>query len=233
MYNPTFAEIKTLLQQELDLQDETFIVSTEIMSYLNEGVDMVEATIHTIYEDYFKTTGPLSITSGTAAYSLPTDIYAQKIRCLWYNNNSTLLYEVRKIKQKKEILFLTPPAQPYPYKYDLMNSGTLGMQLILYPTPLETNSNITMDYIRNAKKYTVDADVCDIPEFSNVVVQYARWKCMSKEGHPDTQAAAGDLVAMKQAMVDTLTARVPDEHNEVVQDVSFYEDFDNSFDGGF
>ena len=49
MYSPTYSELKTYLEQELDLQDETFITSTEMMSYFNEAVDMIESAIHNIY----------------------------------------------------------------------------------------------------------------------------------------------------------------------------------------
>jgi hypothetical protein len=38
---------------------------------------------------------------------------------------------------------------------------------------------------------------------------------------------------MKQEMVDTLTARVPDEDNFVLKDMSFYRDYDDwRFGGG-
>lgn len=229
MYNPTFSQIKTLLQQELDLQDETFIVATEIMSYLNEGMKMVEAAIHTIYEDYFLNTASLSFVNGQAQYSLPADIFAQKIRQVWYNDNSALNYEIRKVRQLKEIQYAL---QPDLYKYMLTNDATVGLKINIYPTPNASAPYGIIWYIRTAKQFTGDTDVCDIPEFASVVIQYARWKCMSKEGHPDTQAAESDLLAMKQAMVETLSARIPDEHNEIIQDFSFYEDFDNPFDMG-
>lgn len=230
MYSPTYAELKLNLQRELDIEDETFITSNEILSYFNEGVDMVEAAIHTIYEDYFLTTSPISLVSGTAGYSLPTDIYAQKIRQVWYNDNNSLNYEIRKVKQLKELQFINYPDL---YKWMLTNDSTVGLKINIYPTPQETNSNGILWYIRNAKRFVLSTDVCDIPEFTQVVTQYARWKCMSKEGHPDTMMALNDLANMKQMMVDTLSARVPDEHNEIIQDVSFYEEFDNSNYGGY
>lgn len=230
MYNPTFGEIKTMIQQELDLQDETFITPKEILNYINEGVKMVESTIHTIYEDYFLTQGNVSFVSNQATYSLPSNIYANKIRQLWYNDNNALNYEIRKVRQLKEIQSVRYPDL---YKYMITNDAVAGFKINFYPTPQENSSNCIIWYIRTAKQYEDNNDVCDIPEFANVVIQYGRWKCMSKEGHPDTDAAERDLIAMKQIMIDSLTARIPDEHNEVIQDVSFYEDFDNYFEGGW
>jgi hypothetical protein len=46
VYSPTYAELKSYLQKELDLEDETFITDDEFLSYFNEAVDMVEAAIH-------------------------------------------------------------------------------------------------------------------------------------------------------------------------------------------
>jgi hypothetical protein len=228
MYSPTYSELKSNLQKELDLEDETFITPTEFLNYFNEGVDMVEAAIHTIYEDYFLTSSTVSLVSGTPTYSLPSDIYAQKIRLIVYNDGASKIYPIRRIKK------LIETAQIYSstdnYNYLITNDSVAGLKLKFFPTPAETNSNVTVWYVRNAKKFALDADVCDIPEFTSVIIQYVRWKCLDKEGHPATQSALADLERMKQDMVTTLTARVPDEDNEVMQDMSFYEDFDI---GGF
>lgn len=225
MYSPTYGELLADLQKELDLEAETFITADEFLSYFNRGVDEVEAAIHTIYEDYFLTNTTVSLVSGTQNYNLPSDIYAQKIRGLFYSDGNSLQYEIRRIEKLQETQYLI---QTDLYKYVLTNASASGLKLAFYPVPSETSTNVTMWYIRNAKRFTgVDSEVCDIPEFTNVIVQYVRWKCLAKEGHPDTQAALMDLERMRQDMVDTLTARVPDEHNEVIKDISFYTDFDD------
>ena len=231
MYSPTYAELKSYLQKELDLEDETFITADEFLSYFNEAVDMVEASIHNIYEDYFLTSEALPIVAGTAGYALPSDVYAQKIRKILYNDNGSLKYEIRRVKRLEDTLYIE---QADLYAYILLNSGSQGMKLTLFPTPQISNSAITIWYLRNAKRFTQDTDVCDIPEFTSVVVQFVRYKCLTKEGHPDAPQAAQDLERMKQEMVDTLTARVPDEDNTVLKDTTFYRDFDDwRFGGGF
>lgn len=223
MYSPTYAELKANLQKELDLEDETFITAQEFLNYFNEGVDVVEASIHTIYEDYFLTNGPLSLVSGTAGYALPSDIYAQKIRGMYYNDGTTK-YDIKRVRKITDVKYVESSDF---YQYIITNTSASGLRITLYPTPNETNNYVTMWYIRNAKRFAADADVCDIPEFTHVIVQYVRWKCMSKEGHPDTQQALADLERMKQEMVETLTARVPDEDYIIEGDFSFYNDFDD------
>lgn len=231
MYSPTYAELKANLQKELDLEDETFITADEMLNYFNEAVDLVESAIHTIYEDYFLTSSSIFLVNGTQTYDLPTDIYAQKIRKILYSDGGAMKYEIKRIKKLENTMFFQTPDL---YSYVIKNSSTVGLKIAFYPTPSETSSNITMWYIRNAAKFAVDTDVCDIPEFTAVIVQYVRWKCLNKEGHPDTQQAAQDLMMMKQEMVDTLTARVPDEDNFIEQDMKFYRDFDDwRFGGGY
>lgn len=231
MYSPTYADLKLYLQKELDLEDETFITADEFQSYFNEAVDMIEAAIHNIYEDYFLTNGTLALVSSTQSYDLPADIYAQKIRKLLYSDGSSKRYEIKRVKKLEHTMFIDNSESIY--SYVLTNSSASGLKITLYPTPLETNSNVTIWYIRNAKRFTADTDVCDIPEFTNVLVQFVRWKCLSKEGHPDTTQALADLERMKMEMVDTLTARVPDEDNYVLKDLTFYEDFDDWRWGGY
>lgn len=315
MYNPTYSQLSTNLLSELDLQDETFITPNELLAYFNEGLSKVEAQIHTIYEDYFLTSAPYPIVNGVISYALPPDIYAQKIRQLWFDDLNARNYEVRKIKQLKEIPFLQNQQQSlFLYRWMLVNnsnvynfvstnsagsnatvgatytdsagnvftvqstftaqgsvgqtislisniapattSGTLtlasgkgdatipysyytytgGLSVNLYPTPQETVNFITIWYIRTAQRFTGAAtDVCDIPEFTDVIVQYVRWKCLQKEVGPASngvQEAWNDYLAMRTEMVETLSARVPDEHNEIIQDFSFYEDFDDWQYGG-
>lgn len=225
MYSPTYGEIKASLQKELDIEDETFITPEELLKYANEAVEMVSSSIHSIYEDYFLAEAPMTLVSAQAEYSLPSDIYAQKIRHLRYSDGYSRIYEVKRIQQLKDIAHIQNEDL---YQYLLTNNSASGVKLKLYPTPQENSSNLTMYYLRTAKRFAVDADVCDIPEFSAVVVQYMRWKCLAKEVHPDAEAALRDLNNMRLEMVETLTARVPDEQNIIPIDTSFYRDFDDS-----
>jgi len=209
----------------LDLHEETFITDSELLNYFNEAMDMVEANVHSIYEDYFLTKTTLSVVSGTQAYSLPSDIYAQKIRRIIHDDGSDK-YDVRQIRNLSEI---PEVVSTDPLRYVMFNDATLGMQLTFYPTPAFTSSTrVTIYYIRNARKFTgVTSETCDLPEFSNVVVQYVKWRCMEKEGHPNTAEAANALDELKGLMVETLSNRVVDEDTKLQNDLSFYRDFDS------
>lgn len=230
MYLPTYGELKANIERQLDLQGEVFVRPDEILDYFNEAIDEIEALIHTIYEDYFRVSTFLNIVSGTNAYVLPDDIYAQKIRLVQYINGQNI-YEVNRIRDIKEIPYIV---QNDWYQYDLVNTAALGPQIVIYPTPnFTSNGIIQMWYLRNAKRFTGDeTETCDIPEFTHVLNQYVRWKCYQKEVHPMTEQAGADLDNMKMLMIETLSSRVPDENNKIRPDVSFYLDAD-AYDWGY
>lgn len=226
MAAPTYADLVDNLEAELDLAEETFISAAELLNYFNEGVKVVEAEIHTLYEDYFLTSAFLSLVSGTQSYSLPSDIYLQKIRGLVYSDGGSNNYKVRKIRRQEDIPFIETSDD---YMFQIENSSASGNKIVLYPTSRETNStNLKVWYLRQAKQFATDTDVCDIPEFTGVLIQYVRWKCLAKELHPEADKHLAVYDQMRKQMVETLTNRIPDEDTRMDVDFDFYRDFDSS-----
>lgn len=229
MTSLTLAQIKTRIKNDLDLLDETFVSDTtdipELTEYINDGIDEAEAEIHTIYEDYFLTRANLTVVASTQQYALPTDIYANKIRKILFNNG-TEKYVVNKIKKIEETMHIQ--SDEY-YRYLINNVADTGYRLRFYPTIRSSSStDFEIWYIRNAKRLSADADVCDIPEFTTFVIQFAKVKCLEKEGHPNVNKAAADLERIRKQMIDTLSGMIVDEDDQKVQmDLSFYEDFDS------
>src|SRR5258708_3107880 len=99
----TYLEAKTKIEDNLDLHEENFISTTEMLGFFNEAIDDIEALIHTLYEDYFLVVdAPIALVSGTSLYALPDDIYASKIRLFRYTNGAQK-YEIKPIKRLKLI----------------------------------------------------------------------------------------------------------------------------------
>jgi hypothetical protein len=232
MILPLFSDLETKIKNDLDLNEETFIQPSEMMGYYNEAIDMIEADIHTIYEDYFLRVVNYSPVAGQTDFQIPTDVFANKIRKFYLNMDITNRYEIMRMKNLDETLDVDILDR---YKYLLFNDGptglnTQGYTLKVYPAIRDEHAvpnSLQMFYIRNANRYEDATSVCDIPEFSNVINQYVRYKCRAKEGHPDAQADKADLQAIKQLMVETLKDRVIDENTEIRKDYSFYTDFDS------
>ncbi len=230
MLSPTYGDIRDKLFREHDLEDETFIGEDEILGYYNDAVDEAEAEIHGIYEDYFLTSAKLPLVIDTDEYSLPADIYANKLRRVIYSNGSDV-YEVKRIRDWKKFIIQADTAvhglNDFFYRYMLKNvSADTGVQLLLVPKSREdSEENVTLWYIRNANRATGDSDKCDIPEFLNFIYAHMRCSIRRKEFNgeiPGTDLA--ELEKQRKLMVDTLTAMVPDDQTEVEQDVSHYCD---------
>lgn len=223
----TLLEIKNKIKRDLDLEDEDFIQDEEMIEYINEGIDMCEAQIHNICEDYFLTEAAFPIVTGTQLYDLPTDIYGMKVRGLIYNNGTTI-FPVKRVRELNKFIKAAVQNQ-FPaaldYSYMLVNSSGADPQIKLIPAAQETSSNMTIWYLRNATELAVDADECDIPEFVYYVIQYAKVRCYEKEvGHPNSESAKAELARLEKLMLDTLSEMVPDGDNEVEKDLSIYEE---------
>ena len=216
----TLAEIRAKVKEDLDLEDEVFIDDEEIASKINASIDKAEQIIHTRNEDYLLQSTTLSLVSGTSEYDLPANIYAHKIRKVFYVNGSDR-YEVKRIRNLNSIPEIED-ADDYRYVVYMTPSGTFKMKL--YPASRETSTNITIWYIGNANRLTDDADVMNIPEAVHFVIENTKLECARKEGHPHQVALEAEVMKQEQMMIDSLTAIVVDEDNKVELDMSYYSD---------
>ncbi len=51
----TYLEMKNKLEVDLDLQDETFVTTDELIGYFNEALTESESEMITLNQDYFLT----------------------------------------------------------------------------------------------------------------------------------------------------------------------------------
>jgi len=165
---------------------------------------------------------------------MPSNIYANKIRGIIYNDGTTV-YTVTKYKntdQMFEDLEIDKNSTSGEMKYMLFNSSALdGVKLMLVPTPTITKVGaLKIFYIRNANRMVDNNSVCDIPEFTDYVIQFMKVRCYEKEGHPNLGSAIGMLEYKKKNMVNTLMNMVPDGATELDGDPSFYWDMDAGID---
>lgn len=227
----TYAEIRDKVRRDLGIQQEEFISDSEMLDYCNMAIDDAESEIHTTYEDYFLTTEEIDLVAGKTDYTLPTDIYASKIRGVIYNNGTTV-YKVRRYTNFEtmfEEIELDSNSNISDFMYFLSNNtAESGIQMVLNPVPtVDESSVIKMYYIRNANRMVDDTSVCDIPEFVDYVMQFMKVRCYEKEGHPNFQAALGMLDYKKKNMINTLSNMVPDGETTIKSDTSFYWDMES------
>lgn len=221
----TLAEIRAKIERDLDTEEETFVTQTELDEYINEGIDIAESEIQTLYEDYFLTKSTLSLVSGAEEIDLPTDIYAHKIRRIVWRKGSDVytVDRIRDWRKFEEYAVERVTESSTVYSYFLINSTPGAPKILLSPPAQETDStSASIWYLRQANRLSADSDVCDIPEFVYFVIQYAKVRIMEKESHPMLQKGMTDLVMLKERMTATLTSMVPDDDNEIEPDYSHY-----------
>jgi len=224
----TYDEIKNKIRSDLGIEQETFVTPDELMGYVNAAIDEAEAEIHTIYEDYFLTRSEDSIVAGQAAYDMPSNVYANKLRGIVHKESDDV-YPIKRFKEKKDLfveLEYTKQFNNQDYQYILRNdSASLGIKIHLIPTPeLGATDGLILWYLRNASRMEDDTSICDIPEFTSFVIQYAKVRCYEKEGHPNFQGALAILEHFRSNMINTLTDMTPDSDNEIEQDTTFYDE---------
>lgn len=236
----TYSQIDSKVRKDLDLQDDgNFIGHDEMAGYANDGIDIAEAVILKLDEDYFLTKTPLSLVSGQSDILLPSDIYAQKIRAIIYKNQGRI-FEVRRLRDPKSFLerawINDQVNNTEEYRYFLrMDAGVAQAVMELTPPAYESGAFLTMHYIRNAARVPLIeegsnraaqlATILDIPEFRSVIEQYMKMRCYEKmKDKIAEEKAEKKLGALLEAMTNTLTNRVPDRDDVVPQDFSHYEE---------
>lgn len=224
----TYSDLKTKLFNDLDIEDLDFLDGeTELLGYINEAIDDAESIIHTLGLDayYFNTQSTITLASGTSDYSLPSDIFATKIRKMFYINGSKK-YEIFRIRDLNETPFFQASDD---YKYQIVTtSGTANnWRVRFYPTPAESGVYVTIWYIRNATRMTTSTaatNICEIPDSTNFIFQHVKFRVYEKMGNPLMQQAQQMLQVQKDLMTNTLQEMVPDENTLIQPDTSFYED---------
>lgn len=226
----TLGEIREKIESDCDLQDEDFIRSSEFIGLVNEAIDEAESEIHTLYEDYFLKYTDLPVAVADEFFSMSTlipDIYADKIREIIFTlNDGITTYTVNRIRDWKKFKIKAVSDNHTTtdlYEYFLVNQTPGNPQIMLVPKSREIGS-MKVWYLRNANRVSIDADICDIPEFINFIFWHVKANVYGKEGNPGYADAVASREAERARMVGTLAARTPDNENTIELDSSYYEE---------
>lgn len=230
----TLAQVKAKIDKELDLENEDIVQPEEFVGYVNDAVREVVAEMSklSVEDTYFHKFAAFPLVANQADYVLPTDIFANKIKALVYNDD-TAIYRIRRIRGN-EIYARMESLQKYavsenrPVCYALFNSGvSTGYSLKIIPTPRVNVPFVTMYYLRQANELALDDDgtgLIDCPEeFIQFLIAFVKVKCLAKEiGNPNLPFAMKDEDRCRALMIQTLTDQVEDSDNTVPLDLSHY-----------
>lgn len=222
----TWASLRAKVERDLDIQGEVFVRPEELLGYANEAIDEAESEILGLNQDYFLARSTMTLVIDQQSYSLPSNIFAKKIRRIVYNNG-TSVYPVKHLKDwhKFESLalseqFITADV----YRYMLVNTTPGNPEILISPNPSE-QAVLDIWYTRNANRMTgLDTDIVDIPECLTFIVQFVKVRVYEKEGHPNFSSAVSILEQQRNLMRQKLANSVPDADNELEGDYTIYTD---------
>jgi hypothetical protein len=208
----TLSDLIERVQDELDLQDEDFIDQDEIINYIRNGVNQAKNIINTLYEDYFLARPhEITLVSGTDEYALPSDIYAQKIRKVLFDDGSEKKV-IRRIRSLEETMLLEDTDN---YAYLITNDATDGLNITFYPSVTTNGNYVKVWYLRSAKTLSALTDVLDVPEAEDYIVQFAKDKCKNKEMMTPDAPKSAALMEEEKLLIEGLSTRQPDDDNEI------------------
>ena len=227
----TFGALRIQLEQEMDLQDETFIQPAEMIGYWNHAVSVAESHIITLglRDKYFLTHSALSTVQGQEAYPLPVNLFGNKIKKIIYKNGATF-YTVRPLDSKdmfENYTYLNNYSATDYYRYFITHDTPGQQNLIIVPAAREAAANaITIWYPRSANRYVLDTDICDLPdicyEFLN---RYVREMCYAKESHVNYEGSKAERMEKEQLMQSVLSGQIDDSEMSLMEaDLSCYQE---------
>jgi hypothetical protein len=165
MEYPTYSQIKQKVQERIDIEDETFISSDELLRHCQDAIDFCENKIHTfkVGDRYFETVAPITLVSGVRDYTLPSDIYGNKITKLLHDKNGSYYAVGRLTKSDRYEHFhdlerYSSSSDSYSYIF-INASGSQKPVIRFVPRPQENTSTFTptIDTTSGSKAITVSS----------------------------------------------------------------------------
>lgn len=225
----TWGDIKAEVQKDLGIEGDPDYDEQELVNICNRGINRVESRVIQLQQDYFLTkASPIAVTAGVLEYDLPDDIYANKIRRIFWEENGynrKRLYRATNIDDMEEM----QGGDSYDYtkklRYMILNSNSGGRKITLSYS--NSDANITIYYTRNANRFTVtggESQICDIPEFVDAVVAYMKYQIEFKDKSPTLSAAKQDYIEIMQELTHSLGQAVNDEDMMIEPDTEIWDD---------
>jgi hypothetical protein len=225
----TWGDIKAEVQKDKGIEGDPDYDEQELVNMCNRGINRVEARILQLQQDYFITKAdPIVITKDVLEYDLPSDIYSNKIRRIFWKQdgyNRKRLWRATDIDEMEEQADYGTNLYSRKLRYMILNSAASGRKLTL--NYVDSDAELIVYYTRNSNSFTAtggDAQICDIPEYADAVVAYMKYVVDLKDKSPTTGASKQDYLEIMDELTSSLAVAVNDEDNEVELDTTIWDD---------
>jgi hypothetical protein len=81
----TWGEIRNEVQKEYGIEGDPDYDEQELINMANRAINRVESRVIQLQQDYFLTVAEIDVTENVLEYDLPDDIYGQKIRRIFWD----------------------------------------------------------------------------------------------------------------------------------------------------
>jgi len=172
-------------------------------------------------------------------YPLPSNIYANKLREIVFND-ADLIYEVKPYSARKKQwkvaymnMYYFDDNRVFWYQlvndqtYDPANPLSTNVQIEFIPQPKISGDYVTLHYLREAAKvpYTNNTNTqIDIPEFYDYIKFEMMARCAFKSMNPKYEAVCAWAADAKTRMIQILSTRKEDGSTRIDPDFGFYEE---------
>lgn len=227
----TWGQIKAEVQKDHGIEGDPDYDEQELINLANRSINIVEARLMSLQQDYFISTAEVPVTNGVTEYDLPSDIYASKIRRVFWDQEG---YNVKRLYRATNIDEMEVQNNYYGYytteykrklRYMIINTSPTNRKIRLSYS--DSDATLKVYYTRNANRFTVtggDTQVCDIPEFSDAVIAYMKYLIELKDKSPTTESTKRDFDEIMQLMVTNMSTAVNDEDTMINPDTEIYDD---------
>ena len=170
-------------------------------------------------QDYYLTEDIMSLVATTAAYAMPTGIYANKLRYVQFDDG-TEDYKVEVLPIKN-----IPNVQTGDdFTYRLKRAVAEVMKMTMYPTPIANDTtSVTRHFIRVPTVVTADISVIDLPD-TTLLYHMVKLYLMKKKGDPLLEVESGQTSYYQGLYRMNLAEMIPDSGVTMEEDVSHYEE---------
>jgi hypothetical protein len=212
----TLAELRTLCKQRADMERSFFIKDPEWNQYINDSLAELHDLMITLYEDYFITESPVTITvAQNGTYALPADFYKMRgvdmrlgAQAQYFTVDKFNFNERNKYQNDTALGSIIGPSVRY---------RVVGNNIIFSPVP-QGASQFRLWYIPTTAKLVNDTDTLDTYNaYHEYVVIDTALKARIKE-ESDIAELAAQKAAIIKRIEDSAINRDADK-SETVQDV--------------
>lgn len=218
--------MRDVIIDDLDLYEEDFVTSEDIDRLINIAIKKAESTIHKMSDTYFLSYLEVAITSASNKVDYPTDIYANKIKKIVFDDNNGAAYTVKKVREldKATGADINDPSADSTLTWLPVNVTGEGKKIQLFPYTSAAGT-LHIWYIRSAVKLVADSDVLDIEEFEDYIISIVKTKILLKDGDDravDEKALEKELFFSMESTLNDMV--VDDDDDRVLLDMSHYND---------